>query len=59
MGAHFVDETPAIGISGRWKRLGKVFFAILHEVEDYPRRRSIASPSGNRWPELSLPERLH
>lgn len=43
------DETPAIGISGRWKRLGKVLFTILHEVEDYPRpRRSIASTLGNR-----------
>ncbi|MSS84128.1 HigA family addiction module antidote protein [Actinomycetaceae bacterium WB03_NA08] len=27
-----VDGTPVIGISGRWKRLDKVLFTILHET---------------------------
>lgn len=30
--ALIVDETPVIGISGRWKRLDKVLFTILHET---------------------------
>ncbi len=30
--ALMVDDTPVIGISGRWKRLDKVLFTILHEV---------------------------
>lgn len=27
-----IDKTPVIGISGRWKRLDKVLFTILHEA---------------------------
>ncbi|MCI9890158.1 HigA family addiction module antidote protein [Micrococcales bacterium 31B] len=30
--ALMVDETPVIGISGRWKRLDKVLFTVLHET---------------------------
>ncbi|SFR32625.1 HTH-type transcriptional regulator / antitoxin HigA [Microbacterium azadirachtae] len=30
--ALIVDGTPVIGISGRWKRLDKVLFTILHET---------------------------
>lgn len=30
--ALMVDNTPVIGVSGRWKRLDKVLFTILHEV---------------------------
>lgn len=30
--ALIVDETPVIGISGRWRRLDKVLFTILHET---------------------------
>lgn len=30
--AMLVDEIPVIGISGRWKRLDKVLFTILHET---------------------------
>ena len=30
--AMIVDENPVIGISGRWKRLDKVLFTILHET---------------------------
>jgi len=30
--AMFVDEYPVIGLSGRGKRLDKVFFTLLHEI---------------------------
>jgi HTH-type transcriptional regulator/antitoxin HigA len=30
--ALIVDGTPVIGVSGRWKRLDKVLFTILHET---------------------------
>lgn len=30
--AFMLEERPVIGISGRWKRLDKVLFTILHEI---------------------------
>lgn len=30
--ALIIDKTPVIGVSGRWKRLDKVLFTILHET---------------------------